>query len=235
MLVSFSQGIAFVKTKKTASTSLEASLESTLFDEKPGFYKKLRIYRNGFVAALGQGDFKRKFDVHGANRTNLNQCVSLALRHRLPWQALVRLRDHSSAQELLTAIGNRRYRDFVKVTSVRNPFDLMISLFYWNTRHLAERPSFNDWVLTQRRPKINEALIRSLDPSWKIIRFEHLDSDLDKLYEELGLQPRSLVPKTKSEFRPSETKAYRDYYGATSRAYVEDQWGDWFAHFNYQW
>lgn len=76
--------------------------------------------------------------------------------------------------------------------------------------------------------------MRSLDESWRVIRFEYLREDLDLLCRELNIKLERGIPRLKANHRPEEAEDYRDMYDSKSKAYVEHLYGDWLTTFSYE-
>jgi hypothetical protein len=235
VLIHFPRKIIFVKTKKTAGTSLEEALGLTAFEGEPVHSGKLKIYRDGFVAALGVASYPSRSLLLRLRSGGWAPRFALTLRHRLNLSSLRNLRDHSTPEQIQRCVGKSRFAAYTKVTSVRNPFDLMVSAYFYSTREMLNPPNFPDWVAKQRRQRINASIVPSIDESWRIIRFENLEEDLSTVLAEFGLELDGPIPNLKSEFRPQDKRNYRDLYDLKSKLHVEELWADWFEIFNYKW
>lgn len=76
--------------------------------------------------------------------------------------------------------------------------------------------------------------MRSLDESWRVIRFEYLREDLDLLCRELNIKVERGIPRLKANNRPEDAQDYRDLYDSKSKAYVDLLYADWLQHFSYE-
>jgi hypothetical protein len=76
--------------------------------------------------------------------------------------------------------------------------------------------------------------VSSLDNSWRLIRFENLEEDIDLVCRELNVNVDRGIPRLKSEYRPEDTLDYRDLYDSKSKAHVEAIYADWFQTFSYK-
>ena len=205
VMVSFDRDFVFLKTRKTAGTSIEMALEpfcrpagARITEETP-----IRRSRHGIVGrrvADGPGWLDR-------------------LLRRTDWH------NHMPAREVRDALGLRRWARIRKITSVRNPFDLAVSRYHWQLMRKG-LPEAADFAETRRNFRaMLEAGKRVIDVDHDIVhidgvlvtdhilRFEHLAEDLDRVAGELDLA-RSLIslPHTKqtSHRRARPTADYFD-------------------------
>lgn len=226
MIVHFPKTLLFVKTAKTAGTSLEVFLQGKLFDVEASHSQEWQVYRDGFVTPrLSSSTIPAK---------SLPSMLRLAARWRFNPIRARHLRNHSTPAEISVAFGEPTFAGLTKVTSVRNPFDLMVSAFFFATRGKPAPPPFSEWVLTRERPGVNSEIVRSLDKSWRVIRFEYLREDLDLLCRELNITGGGGIPRLKANYRPEEARDYRHLYDSKSKAYVEHLYGDWLTTFSYE-
>ena len=217
MLVSFSKRIVFIKTKKTASTSTEALLESAIWNGGLVEFHGWIVHRDGFVTPRPRGK------------------MTLSQRGRTlcwPKSVLVAKADvgslvnHSSPREISSALGKEQWGQSTKIANVRNPFSLMVSWFFFNsgrgrgwgidnTRDL--KKAFASFIHTHfEQADWQEDLTDYEDISFRYIRYECLKSDLEVLGSELGLRLTDL-PAFKSEFRPNKAVSYRNLFDSTAR------------------
>lgn len=226
MIIHFPRALVFVKTFKTAGTTLEVFLQRELFHIEPSHSQQWQVYRDGFVTPrLSSATIPAK---------SLPPMLRLAARWRFNPIHAMRFRNHSTPSEISVAIGESKFSDMTKVTSVRNPYDLMVSAFFFQTRGNPTPPKFSEWVLTRERPAVNREIVRSLDESWRVIRFEYLSEDLDFLCRELNIKLERGIPRLKAIPRPGEAQNYRNLYDSKSMAYVEHLYADWITTFGYE-
>jgi len=189
VLVSHRREFIFLKTRKTAGTSIELLLEP--FCAPPGHVATevtyQRVSREGIIGA------------RGTRRRGLGRYF------RPDW------RNHKPAAAVRRDLGERRWRRYAKITSVRDPFDRMVSLFHWMTRVDPDSegaiPAFRSfvkegrWADDRRVVCIDDAFVPE-----HTVRFEHLRHDLAALGRRLDLtidlsglphakgKPRRLLP-----------------------------------------
>ncbi|WP_395657832.1 hypothetical protein [Nocardioides sp.] len=198
MIVSHEHRLIFLKTRKTAGTSVEIALSricgpddtiTRLTDED----EELRRSRGG----RGPQHFESP---------------------PLPEKAF----NHMPARGVRLVVGPDVWRDYFRFTIERNPWDLVVSQYYWRYRN-EEAPPFDDFV---RRPVVvkladkNARIYRlrgeiAVD---RVLRFESLASDLAELWAERGLPGSPELPHAKSHSRPA--RSYRELYTDETRDLV---------------
>jgi hypothetical protein len=219
--------LCFVKTTKTAGTSVEVALQYALFGVEPSHDQEWQIYREGFCTP--RGDFRSTKLLRNVSM------VPLAIRHGLdPFRTLT-LRNHSAPTKIMYAITTKRFESLTKVVPVRNPYDLVVSSYFYTFRDKPNPPPFPIWVQSKKRSKVNDEIVPHFNSSWKVIRFETLEEDVRLTLDSLGLSLRSSIPSLKSGYRPAHARNYRHLYDSSSRAAVESLFSDWFQAFSYEW
>lgn len=221
VMVSHTKEFIFLKTRKTAGTSIEMVLEP--FCRPPG--AKVTEKTPTLKSAAG--------------------IVGRRLTPRPRWQRLLRLRDwynHMPAFEVRSALGAAQWDRYQKIATIRNPFDLAVSRYHWE---LARRglPETDDFA--QTRARFREMLMSGqFDGDHAIvhignnyvvnhmIRFETMQGDLDQLMQRLDPgAPPVIVPHTKktSNRRKHPVAEYYDTDGIAairkSASWVFDRFG----------
>ncbi len=181
VLVSHKHQLIFLKTRKTAGTSVEMLLEA--------------------VTGLGP-------DLASESRHAEVSDVGLVGFRMLPRDAMTDLdrtwQPHTPARKLRKHLGADIWDRYLKVACVRNPFDRVISHFHWSRDFAPEgereetQEAFaqfvrSDWNDDRKVVMIGEAFAPDM-----VIRYEHLSEDLTRLSDRTGLTLNpSALPKTK--------------------------------------
>lgn len=204
-LVSFDHEFVFIKTRKTAGTSVEMLLEP-FCTPKDHIVTEAVPYMetpHGIVARrLGTGKRPPHY----------------------------KLRTHAYAIEFRLALGRDRWRRFTKISAVRNPFDRVVSYFHWlhheRIATMADfgdvRAAFGEFVLNGRW-KDDRMSVRL--PGHNVIdhfvRYEHMHEDIERLSKATGL-PIALddLQVTKSMARTRKGHDVPDYYDTATIARV---------------
>jgi hypothetical protein len=213
VIVSHTHKYIFIKSLKTAGTSLEAALSQYCGE-------------NDMVTPLGDYWFNRdergKWIHSSMNAEGFSQ--------------------HDPAAEVKRKVPPDVWNRYFKFSIVRNPWDRVVSLFSWEARNQpALKPAkrfyhrlgvpFNefretrklfrefvagDWTTNDRFYLIEGELCVDF-----VIRYESLGPDVDELCRRIGL-PRIELPHLKTGLRQAE-HAYTHYYDDQARAIVADR------------
>lgn len=232
MIISHSHRYLFLKTIKTAGTSIEAALSQ---------------FCSGSDVVTPLNDFRH-------NRDERGQMVHRAMNaDTLQWWVKENIGQHVDAATMKRYLPSEVWNGYRKVTIVRNPWDRIVSLFAWKTRNDASmKPRkrfyhhlgvpFNE--LNELRRNFATFVGRGIETNDRfyildgelcadlVVRYERMNDDLGDLASKLGLPPLD-VPRLKTGFRPGQYH-YSQYYDKATRELI----GDLHAHdlrlFNYR-
>jgi hypothetical protein len=201
MIVSHKYRFIFLRTEKTASTSLMKALQSVV-DE------------NDLWSGMPRPAWAKFSPIHYS-----------ALRRYAPqWFGL---HTHASASQVRRVIGPKIFDSYYKFAVERNPWDRQISLYahrkwkrgksvddfdrdmqsliYRNTSYVR----MNNWS--------NYAIGREIVAD-RIIRYERLEDDIGELFAMLGIPGPIELPRLRKY--TADRPHYSTYYGASSRDLV---------------
>lgn len=230
MIISHKYRYIFIKPKKIAGTSVEVALSKHL--GKKDIWPPLTQYS----------------EAHDEDRYSIKPQNSQGYY------------DHLSPDKIRQKIGDRVWKNYFKFTVVRNPWDLVVSSYFWelnkkvtladylsviNFRALLDYARDPQKVL---RPKSFESFVRNLPKAYIntnfyfypngepiedfYIRFEHLAEDFRKVCKKLG------VPHEKLLFLKSKTRtdraSYRKFYNKSTRKIVADIFAKEITRFGYR-
>lgn len=224
VMVSHAREFIFLKTRKTAGTSIEMVLEP--FCRPPGEEVTERTPTR--VSAQG---------IVGRRLTPRPRFFRLRrLLGQTDWY------NHMPAVEVRAALGPACWDRYRKISTIRNPFDLAVSRYHWELarRGLPEtddfaqtRARFREMVLTGQFD--GDGAIVHLGSRYvvdEMIRFETMQTDLDRLMQHLSPgAPPVAIPHTKktSNRRKHAVVEYFDAEGIAairqSAAWVFDRFG----------
>jgi len=103
MLVSHSHKFIFIKTKKTAGSTIEKIITENFFDHK--------------------------VDIDGTPKTNI-----LSKSGHMPWQMAKK------------QISDKHWNSYYKFAVERNPWDKVVSQYFWKSRKHETPPTFQKWL-----------------------------------------------------------------------------------------
>ena len=218
MLVSHSKNFIFLKTVKTGGTSVEIFFEEFCVTS-PVNYIEGQEWTDSIVSSAG----------------------IVGVRGNIPANSLYY--NHMPAEELMAVLGKQIWDSYFKFSIVRNPFDELISRFWWRSHRSlinddtsAVHDQFRKWVLTQGN--LNSPIYRignELAVNF-LIRYEHLQADVEKVCATLGLtKSASELGKFKSGFRSfvGDLSRVEDYYDQRSIDHVLQTFEWEIEHFKY--
>ena len=208
VVVSHSHEFIFLKTRKTAGTSVEMYLEPFCRPRKGPVAERTRA----FVGPQGVVGMRL-----------------IAPQDRRPVDA--NWYNHMSAADVRVRLGARIWRRYAKVATIRNPFDRAVSSYYFKvSRGKIERTADLAVLRSQFREFLGSAAFRNdheivhAGKAWIIdhaLRFETLDDDLKVLAGRLDLD-RVEVLHTK-DTRSERLGSVADHFDTETRRIVRDQ------------
>ncbi len=219
MLVSHKYKFIYIKTPKTAGTSVEIFLERYCRPDPENIREGCEelISEVGIVAL----------------RTNDKERLARATF----W-------NHMSAKAIKDALGAEIWDSYTKVCNVRNPFDLVVSQFWMATplqvrKNLQNqdiksiRQKFKPWVLGRNiaRKIRNISFIDNRFPANRWIRYEFLENDVRALCAELGMEFGE-IGQYKGNIRLNKTP-FQSYYDEETAAAVQSGFDLEFQQFGY--
>ena len=209
-LVSHTNEFVFLKTRKTAGTTVEMFLEPLCrpAGHVPAERTPTLISREGVVA---------------------RRMTPLLRPGILHWRRN-RWRQHMTAAEMRRALGAARWGRYRKISTVRNPFDRAISQFHWAYREYPElkapfdekRALFSKFLCHPRfKTDYNIAYLDDEFILDDVVRFEHLREDVAALTRRNDW-PLDIdtLPHMKSSRKARGTIPVSDYYRDEDRDQV---------------
>ncbi len=179
MIIDQKNKFIFVKTKKTASTSLEIALSAICGE-------------GAVITAIKEEDeaIRSRLGLPGARNFRSEESEFLPTSADAPRFAQRGFYNHMSAWDIKRILKGR-FEEFLKVSIVRNPWDRMVSHYYWGIRGRGSNaPSFKNYL--RRMPEninCNERVLFNPNSDQLmvdyVIRYERLEEDLIKLQDVL--------------------------------------------------
>lgn len=151
------------------------------------------------------------------------------------------LRDHVTAQEVISLIGRNKFDSYLSFAVVRNPWDWQVSLYSYmllNQEHpqhelMLRMKSFDDYIKWRCENEVRSQKEFLVDQCGKIVvkkilKFETLQNDYNKLSDELNITAK--LPR----LNKSDRRDYREYYNSESIEMVAKFFQEDIQMFNYK-
>lgn len=217
MIISHKHKFIFIKTRKTAGTSIEIALSKICGEED-------------IITPITPEDEKtrRKLGVKSAQNYHI---------HPFKWGTedlikLIRTRgipsyyNHMPAEKVRQFIGDKIWNSYYKFCFERNPFDKVISLYYWiNHVKNNEYDSLDEFIEEGQLDRIHSFDLYSIGNVLAvddIYKFEELKRSLVKISQKLGLDASLTLPpyKAKSSYR-KDKRHYSEVLTPAQREIIE--------------
>jgi hypothetical protein len=228
MIISHKYKFIFIKTEKTAGTSIEIALSKFCGEDDiitPVSAADEHIRRN--LGHRGPQNYLPPLSDYG-----LRDYVNLVL-YRVK---KARYYNHIPAAEIKDYVGDNVWNTYYKFCFERNPWDRLISLYYYKNRS-EPRPTISEFLesgipnILKRRGfqcyTINGEVVVD-----KVCLFENLKEEIESIRVHLGLPERIKLPRAKSSFR-KDKQSYREILGEDEIDKIRELFRDEIALFGY--
>jgi hypothetical protein len=228
VLIAHEERFIFIKTKKTGGTSVEEFFEELL----------LGVPEQGFSESTSE---------------RVTESAYVSPRKDTPGREVGYLGSHASSELIARRLGQERFLKYSIVACVRNPWDQIVSFFWWRvarTKYLQKviaripikplRLVFTMWfICSQRRIRAlsfsAQLQVSGELPNLSLVRYEKMQEDLFSICQEMGVaRPSAVVPRRKSTQRrnpaPYQQYYYRPIINMVARSRADD-----LRNFGYSW
>jgi hypothetical protein len=207
MILSHKHKFIFLKTKKTAGTSIEVALSKLCGDE------------DIITPLVGSDELLR---AGGRGAQNWRQHAWWQSPRPIWKRRMFKIAaqdygfyNHMTAAAAKDLINDDRvWNSYFKFAFDRNPWDREVSYYHYCYRDEAGRPSFERFVNSDRRARLNNYEIYSLvgDVAVDFVgRYENLEDDLKHALSQVGIDADLPLPRAKGDIRKDQ-RSYREYY-----------------------
>jgi hypothetical protein len=229
MIISHEHKFIFLKTRKTAGTSVEIALS--------GFCGERDV-----ITPISPADEALRQKLSHRGPQNFRVLSKYAPKDRSPLSTKKRMRqkqigyyNHMSAEEIRATIGTTIWDEYFKFCFERNPWDKAISRYFHGTRKGEPRPSLLEFLRSEDPNKLSNFGIYSIDGDLAVDHvglYENLDSELERIVALLNLPEKISLPRAKATFR-KDRRHYRDVMGPEERSMIERVCAREIARFGY--
>lgn len=224
MILSHRHRFIFVKTRKTAGTSVEISLSRYCGPDD-------------VITPITPEDEKIRRELGLAPQNYSKRCLPRRRRHlreltRGAWPTESVFHNHITASEIVTRVPE--WNSYFKFTIVRNPWDYVASRHAWEVYRRHDPTLTVDQVLAAWDPAQNWYSY-TLDGKVAVdfaIRFESLGADLAIACRQLGIEFDEWLPRAKAN--TGRKLHYRELLEPRHVEYVRDRCAAEIDHFGYE-
>lgn len=219
MILSHRHRYIFLKTRKTAGTSIEVSLSRTCGPDdimtplEPAADEALR-------AAFGSGP--RNFQGSPFSPFTVNTTLRRLARRQ--WPTRERFWNHMTATTIRRRIPAATWDQYLKFSVVRNPWERALSQYHWRREARNTDVDLDHFL---RRTFSGDAntkifMIDGVIVADRIIAYEHLEHGLAAVMDEIGLPTGDPLPRAKAGRRP-DPRPYWDVLTDEQAAVIADK------------
>lgn len=222
MILSHKHKFIFLKTNKTAGTSIEIVLSR-------------HCGTDDIITPISPEDEETRKEL--GNRGPQNYCLSPIWNYGvrdlakllLKGRRKLRFYNHITAKEVRSHVGEQVWNSYYKFCFERNPWDRIISHYYWCYRSVP-RPTISDYiesrrVLVLKRRGYDLYTIDGKIAVDKVCRFENIQEELEAIRRQLGIPEKLELPRAKSKYR-KDKRSYREILSEEERAKISELFRD---------
>lgn len=226
MIISHKHKFIFIKTRKTAGTSLEIALSKVCGDED-------------VITPLVPED--EAIRVNAGFRTAQNYRIPFKDYHIRDWMRLLfkqkrtQFFNHIAAAQVMAHIPVEIWKDYYKFCFERNPWDKLVSMYFYKYPQ-EPRPSIIDFIQSPIARNLSNFPLYAVSGEVvvdHVYRYENLKQELDKVYEILHLAGVPALPNAKGAFR-KDRRNYRELLTYTEREAIAQMCADEIALLGYE-
>ncbi len=142
-----------------------------------------------------------------------------------------------NALEIKTVVPSEVWKSYFKFTIERNPYDRIVSLFYWRGG-FEKYDSVYDFLTSTKRKGLSTTdkyLINNKVAIDKIYQYEDLEGMTRDLSERFKLKVPLKLTTYKAKSNSRKEKDYRKVLDNNSKKWIEEKYSDIFERFRYEW
>jgi hypothetical protein len=228
MILSHKYKFIFLKTNKTAGTSVELALSKYCGAE------------DIITPVTPQDEELRRSLGHPGPQ---NHCPSFSDYSRRDWLVAMRrfkrkrFYNHMPAREIKLLVGDEIWNSYFKFCFERNPWDRMISLYWWRCK-TEPRPAISEFIDSPETGDLTDRGIGIYTIGGKlavdrVFLYENIEAELASVCNHLGLPEKPSLPRAKSSHRVDK-RHYRDVLSPHDREKIAARFDREISLFGYQ-
>ncbi len=231
MLLSHKHKFIYVKTLKTASSSIEIALSKFLGEDDI-----ITASRPDLQRQRGEGRQAQNFRTdHEAvpKQPFIKRLLGRPERYHHP---SIGYYEHMPAWRIKTYIGEDIWNSYYKFSFERNPWDRQVSYYNYKYRGRDNPISFEKSLKNKKKAFVYNYELYSIDGEIALDfvgKYENLAQDFQKVLNTIGLDKDVSLPFT-NVTKNSSTKPYRSFYTDESRRIIGEWYRPEIEKFNYE-
>ncbi len=228
MIISHKHKFIFLKTNKTAGTSIEIALSKICGE-------------HDIITPISPVDEEKRSSPEYRGPQNYKAPLSeYSIKDwgKLVLKGTVKLKyyNHINAAEIKAGIGDEIWNSYYKFCFERNPWDRVISHYYWHYK-TEPRPSISEYLESARPAKIKDRgfgvyTINGEVAVDKVYKFEQLADSLEDIRQRLNISEELNLPTTKAGSR-KDKRSYKEILSDQERDKVAQIFSDEIKLFDY--
>lgn len=207
MIISHKHKFIFIKTKKTAGTSIEILLSKYCGEDD-------------IITPISPED----------------ELIRKELQYRTAQNYLIekngythKLYNHMSAEEIIKIVGKKLWEEYYTFCFERNPWEKAISFYYFKSIN-TEKESFSQFIRSSLFKKLSFGedrlyLVNNKIGVDKIYLYEDLNNALKDILTHLKIHDSIELPNAKTKFR-KDKRSYRDILAKNDIDYINSKFND---------
>jgi len=213
VIVSHRHRFIFVRTRKTAGTSVEIALSK--------FCGPADVITRDADDAL-----RRELGYPGPQNDGgipLREYTFSEWRRLLTRGERARFKNHMPAARIRALVGEAVWCSYYKFAIERNPWDKAISLYFWRTREANPRPPLLAFLKSVGARSLSNSHIYFIDGAPavdRIVEYDRLGDELEEIRTRIGLPEPLTLPRAKATHR-AERSHYSALIGPAERAVID--------------
>lgn len=217
--------LIFIKTKKVGGTSFEIALSK---------YCDVDC----LITPISKNDEKLRAEL-GFNRKQNYDFRKLDISPvKKNMGVKGKFKNHMSSEEISNQIPAKIWKSYKKISIHRNPFDAIVSKYFWRQRNQPEELNFEDWLLNAPNMLLENTQISPISGQYKpdiIIRYEKFETDIDLLGIDGFFEIFNKI-RAKGQFRKNQNTSVSHMFKNNSKLInlVSDICAEEIKYFNYQ-
>lgn len=216
MIISHKNKFIFIKTKKTAGTSIEISLSRFCGSQD-------------VITPISAVDEKirEKFSIRPQNYHVTNKYSMLKNKFKQN-KKIERFWNHMPGTAIKNEIGKKIWESSFKFCFERNPWDKTVSMYWWDQQYdWSKGLTFDAWfelIKKNKIPYFNYPLYSNNKEEVCVDfigKYENMKNDLQYVCNKIGINFDGWLPKAKGNFR-KDKRHYSTYFNNNQIKFVEE-------------